>query len=566
MQLGVVISVVLILVICIIMNAWNEKQKRVKYRDWLKQIYGKKPEVKQGYELQDEEAIAIYWDSIKKEIPEDEIIDEITWNDLEMNRVFGRLNTTQSFMGEQILFSQLHRISKDKMDLIGLEPKLTFYSDYSEERENTQLLLGKLKKDRKNYYIPMFVNVLEMQKIPLIWVYRVLQCTLILSLYLAVVFANPLAIGAAAIHFLINIVLYAVGKSKYEVYMDTITGIVNTIKISKVLVHKYEANHIEVTEYIKEDLKQLHSISKILGSMESKKQSVLTGDLTALVTDYLMGALMWDFIKYDKVIKELTGKRKAFMELYQFLGEADMCIAITSFRKSLAGYCIPAFGEHGLSVEEIYHPLIDTPVTNNLDMKKSILLTGSNASGKSTFVKAVAINCILGQSIHTCTAKHMLIPNVRVLTSMAIRDDVLSGESYYIKEIKYLKRMIEKSNDERMILCGVDEILRGTNTTERVAASIAILHYLYHKNCLILVASHDLELAKELENKYDNYYFCETLKDKDVIFDYKLRKGISNSHNAIQLLQSVGFPEEIVQEAISLSTILPLKSKNLGAV
>lgn len=244
MQLGVVISVVLILVICIIMNAWNEKQKRVKYRDWLKQIYGKKPEVKQGYELQDEEAIAIYWDSIKKEIPEDEIIDEITWNDLEMNRVFGRLNTTQSFMGEQILFSQLHRISKDKMDLIGLEPKLTFYSDYSEERENTQLLLGKLKKDRNNYYIPIFVNVLEMQTIPLIWVYRALQCTLILSLYLAVVFANPLAIGAAAIHFLINIVLYAVGKSKYEVYMDTITGIVNTIKISKVLVHKYEANHI----------------------------------------------------------------------------------------------------------------------------------------------------------------------------------------------------------------------------------------------------------------------------------------------------------------------------------
>lgn len=287
----------------------------------------------------------------------------------------------------------------------------------------------------------------------------------------------------------------------------------------------------------------------MIGSLERKKQASITGDIAALVSDYLIGALMWDFIVYDKVIRNLMGKQKEFMELYRFVGETDMCISIASFRRSLEEYCIPEFSEKKLVMEDIYHPLIDMPVKNSLDMKKSILLTGSNASGKSTFVKAIAINTILGQSIYTCAAKHMIIPNARIITSMAIRDDILSGESYYIREIKYLKRMIEKSNEERMLICGIDEILRGTNTMERVAASMAILNYLYDKNCLIMVATHDLELAKTQANKYDNYYFCETFEDNDIAFNYKLYKGISNTHNAIQLLQTVGFPEEIVDSA-----------------
>lgn len=143
----------------------------------------------------------------------------------------------------------------------------------------------------------------------------------------------------------------------------------------------------------------------------------------------------------------------------------------------------------------------------------------------------------------------MVIPNARVMTSIAIRDDILSGESYYMKEIKYLKRMIAGGRGKRMVICGIDEILRGTNAMERVAASIAILNYLAEQNCLIMVASHDHELARTLADKYVNYYFCETVRDGDVVFDYKLRAGISNTYNAILLLQTVGFPREIVEEA-----------------
>jgi DNA mismatch repair ATPase MutS len=541
--------VIAILGLLFLFNLWEERQKEKKARNWLRRIYGVKPDYVEGSIEKIEDDIARYYSLVKDDISNDEIVDDITWNDLEMNRIFCRLNTTQSFIGEQVLFSELHRLSKDKKDLERREKVIEFYDTNGKERENTQLCLLKLKKEKINYFLPMFIDIIEMQKIPFVWSCRILLLTLSI-LVLAVVFTlNKLVIVAACINFLVNIFVYAIAKSKYEVYMDSLSGIIHTVKTSKHLVSVNEANNIETKISMKENIRKLDKLSRMIGALERKKQASITGDLTAIVMDYFIGALMWDFIVYDRVIRNLMGNQKEFMELYQFVGEIDMCISIASFRKSLVEYCIPEFSEKKLVMDDIYHPLIEMPVKNSLDMRKSILLTGSNASGKSTFVKAIAINIILGQSIHTCAAKHMMIPNAKIITSMAIRDDILSGESYYIREIKYLKRMIEKSNEERMLICGIDEILRGTNTMERVAASMAILNYLYDKNCLIMVATHDLELAKILEEKYDNYYFCETFEDNDVVFNYELHKGISNTHNAIQLLQSVGFPEEIVESA-----------------
>lgn len=552
MQMGVLLVLLSIIVFLAIYNLAEEKRRERKIRNYLRRVYGEKPESTDGYDLKNVEDISIYHNLMKQDIPANEMVDDITWNDLDMNRVYSRLNTNQSFMGEQVLFHELHRIPKDKSNLNLLEHVITFYSNHQEQREHTQLLLRKMKKDQVNYYLPEYINLIEMQKISFIWICKILLSSLLLLTVSALISMNQILIAAAGINFLINIFVYAISKSRYELFMESIKGIHNTVKIAKTLSEMNEKNNLQTRTDIKEDIKRLKKISKMIGVIDRKKQAVIAGDIAALISDYLMGALMWDFIVYDKMVHLLIGKQKEFMELYNFVGEIDMCISIASFRKSLPEYCIPEFDKSELIMEEIYHPLINQPVKNSLHMKENMLLTGSNASGKSTFVKSIAINVILGQSIHTCSAKRMVIPDMGVITSMAVRDDITSGESYYMKEIKYLERMIKISNSERMMICGIDEILRGTNTMERVAASIAILSYLYEKNCLIMVASHDIELAKTLADKYKNYYFCETIENGDVIFDYKLHKGISNSHNAIQLLQTVGFPAEIVNHAKSL--------------
>ena len=187
----------------------------------------------------------------------------------------------------------------------------------------------------------------------------------------------------------------------------------------------------------------------------------------------------------------------------------------------------------------------------NLHVKPGmrVAIVGPTGCGKSTFIKTIAVNVILAQSIHTCTAKRMHLPHAKMITSMAVRDDILSGDSYFIKEIKYLKRILDALSEDKLVICVIDEILRGTNTQERIAASKAIMEYLAHHNCIAIVASHDKELTELEKIGYDNYHFSEEFGEEDIVFDYKLQKGPANSQNAIRLLSFTGFPETIIERA-----------------
>ena len=118
-------------------------------------------------------------------------------------------------------------------------------------------------------------------------------------------------------------------------------------------------------------------------------------------------------------------------------------------------------------------------------------------------------------------------------------------------EIKAMKRILDYAgnNPEKHILCFVDEVLRGTNTVERIAASTEILKYLSSINCTCYAATHDGELTYLLENIYENFHFSEDIIDNDVLFNYKLNSGRATSRNAIKLLSVMGFNESIVENA-----------------
>ena len=132
---------------------------------------------------------------------------------------------------------------------------------------------------------------------------------------------------------------------------------------------------------------------------------------------------------------------------------------------------------------------------------------------------------------------------------MALRDNLKSGESYYIAEIKSLKRIIDSLNSNIPCLCLIDEVLRGTNTIERIAASSQLLYYLSRENCITVAATHDLELSIILKNYYDNYHFQEYVTDNDIVFDYKIYPDRSRSRNAIKLLKLMGYKDDIVEDA-----------------
>jgi DNA mismatch repair ATPase MutS len=242
------------------------------------------------------------------------------------------------------------------------------------------------------------------------------------------------------------------------------------------------------------------------------------------------------------------------METYEVIGYIDALISIASYRESLEYYVKPELenknGELSLDCEDIYHPLIKNPVKNSISAEGSVLLTGSNATGKSTFIKTVAINSILAQTIYTCCGVKYRSNYFKTYTSMALQDSLLNNESYFIVEIKSLKRILDNSNDSIPVLCFIDEILRGTNTIERIAASSQVLKHLKSENCLCFAATHDIELTDILKNHYVNYHFQEKIVDNKVIFDYKLYKGRTNSRNAIKLLEITGYDKKIVDDAL----------------
>lgn len=247
--------------------------------------------------------------------------------------------------------------------------------------------------------------------------------------------------------------------------------------------------------------------------------------------------------------------KEAMLRIFKIVGFIDSMIAAASYREMLDYYSIPKlyqdYTHPRLSVTKLYHPLIKDPVANSITEDSSTLLTGSNASGKSTFIKSLAINQILSQTIYTSLSRECEASYFTIYSSMALKDNILSNESYFIVEIKSLKRILDNARGKYPILCFVDEVLRGTNTLERIAASSRILASLANENALCFAATHDIELTYILEKQYSNYHFRERIEGKKVLFDYVLYKGRAVSKNAIKLLELLGYSQDIIADAMT---------------
>jgi DNA mismatch repair ATPase MutS len=170
-------------------------------------------------------------------------------------------------------------------------------------------------------------------------------------------------------------------------------------------------------------------------------------------------------------------------------------------------------------------------------------------SGKSTFIRALAINSILAQTIYTCFAAEFISPVLKLFSSIRITDDLQDGKSYYFEEVNTIGVLIEASEKSFPNLFIIDEVFKGTNTIERVAAAKAILSYLNKNENIVFVSSHDIELVELLNNEFELYHFAEDFENDKLIFDHKLKPGPLKSGNAIKLLSILSYPAEITDEA-----------------
>lgn len=474
-------------------------------------------------------------------------IDNITWNDLNMDDVFKKINNTQSTVGTEVLYDILRNPIYEESKLIKRNDLIEYLRKNEKERQELQYILGKLGKSNDLYTSSCLFKKLENSNNKFL-MYKILSYIPIITLILGFV-KNEFFI-LSIISTMVNVYISQNNK-KYNLNTDSFSYIISLISTAN------KINNLKIKE-INENLekidKDLSSVKEIKNKYIKSSMNIVISDLD-IFSEYIDMVFLRNLKRYEKIRDVVIRKCENIKAIYEFVGSIDAFIGVASFRESLNYFCNPIlrFTEHKdeciLEFENIYHPLIKTPVGNSGSFSKGVLVTGSNASGKSTFLKSVAINAVLGQTIYTCCANNYISSYFNIFTSMALKDDVFSNESYYIVEIKSLKRIIDSFENDKPCLCFIDEILRGTNTVERIASSCEVLDYISNNNCLCFAATHDVELTYMLENKFDNYHFEESISDDDIKFDYKLHKGRAQSRNAIKLLKFIGYDENIVLKA-----------------
>ena len=521
----------------------NNKRKK-KFLEKIKKSWGAVPT--REYSWDELEQISAYH---KAQPKNSFVIDEITWNDLDMDRIFMLMNQTVSSAGEDYLYAMLHRPEFSEERLKERERLFCFFEKEEKTRIRCQQILTTLRKPRGlSLYQSIHVEKDCQVGSP---IREILSCVLFFASLVAFMVVPAYGVFAFLAVSGINIITYLKGKEEINRYLGGFRSVMQLIGCADTLE---KAGISELSEFTK----RLKDCKKALGSFRKGSFLVVNHDgmetgPEAVMLDYIRMMTHIDLIKFNSMMKAMREHQKEIEEMIEIFGLLDACISIASFRELLPYYCSPKFDSDKkravLDVENLYHPLILEPVANSIKTTKAVLVTGSNASGKSTFLKMVAINAILAQTIHTCMATECKMSYFRVMTSMALRDDLESKESYYIVEIKSLKRILDSAKEETPLLCIVDEVLRGTNTIERIAASSEILASLCLPHVLSFAATHDIELTHMLEHLYSNYHFKEDVKDNDVIFNYRLYEGRAVSRNAIKLLGVLGYDENVITKA-----------------
>ena len=538
----VILTVGVAVIVTVVTRIRNENLLRVK----LVAGFGKMPaldEEGRPESLSNLESIARYAEMMTDEEPGPWRLDATTWNDLDMDKVFGRVNVCQSSVGEEYLYNCLHELQRNDRALLEREQLVDFFESHGEERVTAQMALARVGKENFNGLVRLMFDAddryLKHQHI-----FGVLAVLPIVGAAF-LLFHVPLGFIVLFGSFITNIIVHNRVKNALESDMPAVEYLHGMLVGCKRLCDIKTMENLPAMVMMRRCFAFFKSVMNKLPSSQNKG-GLMDYDF---LLEYLRVLFLLDLRNYNKLVRAINEHSKEFQGLFNAMGEVETALCVLNLRKTLPTWCAPDFHKDAtIQFEGLVHPLLNAPVPNTGEIANDSLLTGSNASGKSTFVKALALGGVLAQTLYTCAAARFQLRFSWVLTSMVLRDDIGSGDSYFVVEIKSLRRIVERVK-EHPCTCYIDEILRGTNTVERIAASASVLGWLAAQPCLTVAATHDIELTHMLASSYENFHFREQVTDAGVEFDYTLKHGPATTRNAIKLLEVMDFDPGIVAQA-----------------
>ncbi|MEA5126602.1 MAG: DNA mismatch repair protein MutS [Proteiniphilum sp.] len=481
-----------------------------------------------------------------------QVIPDKTEKDIDFQELFMFLDRTNSKIGQQYFYNKL-RVIDTQYNFADQEKLVSYFLDNEPQRVESQLLLSKLN-NRDSYYISSLFQEEYIERPKWFWAIITFSIVNIVLLILTLFYSQIIII--LIINFFISAFFHYWNKKNIYYYANSIPQLLPLLNAVRYCLN----NHFD--EVVHNSLKSLERLKGRISlfSSESKSDSSEIVAIVLTLLEYIKIFFLVEPILVFNALKKLKSKKSDIQNLFEFIGSIDTAISIASLRTGLDYYCKPSTSKNSMKLdfENIYHPLIINCVPNSLKIEdKSILLTGSNMSGKTTFIRTVAINVLCAQTINTCFANQfMLSQPTRLYSTIRITDDLLNDKSYYFEEVLTIKQLINNSESNHQNLFLLDEVFKGTNTLERIAAGKAVLSYLSRGRNIVLVSTHDIELTELLNEKYELYHFNETVHDNEIYFDYKIKKGILTTRNAINILKLNGYPDELINDAKNIARLL----------
>lgn len=508
----------------------NKNRKKARYRK-LRDSFGNPDQEAADPVFFDRESSLL--EHMKLAAPDDFYLDDITVNDLGLRDLYMRMNCVSSCGADylqyrfKVLPVSSDRISQEiggfladpekaadvmcKLDHIGCRSDIDGFG-----------LIGKLSETKDT---SPAVDIL-----PVLF----LVAAVILTGYYP-----TLGIISVIIMIVVCIAGYFSGRRQMDEHLN---GLAYSLRLIRCGISLSENN---------EELEKYRPLGKLdIGSVLIPMKDKSVSDPLSIILDYIRMITHIDIITYKIKIRGIRENLEAVRDLYIDIGRMDAAVAVASYMLNRKHCRAGIISDNRINTVQIYHPLVRKPVYNDFSEDTPVLITGSNASGKSTFLRAIGVNILFAKSFGYAFANSFETGADKLFTSMALSDDLLGEESYYVVEARSLKRICDSAQPG--CVCLIDEVLRGTNTVERIAASSRILHFLCKKGVLCFAATHDLELTHLLDDDMDCYYFTEEISGGNVSFPFRIQSGSSDKTNAIRLLDVMGFDKDTVDSANEL--------------
>ncbi len=281
----------------------------------------------------------------------------------------------------------------------------------------------------------------------------------------------------------------------------------------------------------------------------SKLLQIFDQRLNMLLGVLLNGFFLFDFIMLHLLERWKRKNKQDIMEWIQITGWTDAMISLAGFAWNHPDYTMPEVNEKAdeMEIAGLGHPLIShrKRVVNDLEIssEKVVVITGANMAGKSTFLRSMGVNMVLAYAGCPVCASVFRCRYMGLHSSMRTADSLKDEESYFLSEIKKLQLIVREMEGGKAMLILLDELLKGTNTTDKKLGSVGLIRKSLQYPVRCLIATHDLslgELEKEYEGQVINYCFESYIHDMELSFDYTIRRGIATNMNASFLMKKMG--------------------------